>query len=59
MGYDLTTTTIIVSCRVSRHNDERDQRDDKLAEELNDRLKTAVSEIVQDPKYRPILPVEA
>jgi hypothetical protein len=48
MGWDEQTLTI--SALVSRHNSERDRRDDHLWEELQGRIRT----IVNEEKYESI-----
>ena len=50
MGYDQRRIEVVLD--VSRHNDERDQRDDALAEELRARIR----ELVESPRYEVLRP---
>lgn len=51
MGYDRVIWRGEVHARVSRHNSWRDERDNKLWDEMRERLEKAVEEISTDPKY--------
>ena len=48
MGYD--SRKLVVTARVSRHNDERDERDDGLWDEFCSR----VSDVASEPEFKPI-----
>jgi hypothetical protein len=48
MGYDQQRIEVVVS--VSRHNDERDERDDKLLEEL----RAAIRALAEQPRFEPL-----
>ena len=50
MGREAVNLTI--SCTVSRHNDERDKRDDKLVDDLVNEIQ----ELCRQKKYEPIRP---
>lgn len=50
MGYDQRRIEIVLDA--SRHNDERDRRDDALAEELREKIR----EIVESPQYEVLRP---
>lgn len=50
MGADSVTITIFVS--LDRHGDERQERDDKLYEELKEKIR----QLLEDPKFAPIRP---
>lgn len=52
MGWE--RKTIEISGSVSRHNSERDDRDDALWAELTGRLRM----IVDDPRYEPLMLIE-
>lgn len=52
MGYDLGRIEVVT--RVSRHNDERDARDD----EAKERLRQEITDLIEaDPDYRRIAEV--
>lgn len=53
VGYDVREMGVTLTVRVSRHNDERDARDDAMADEVAARLAAAVRDIVTDPRYAP------
>ena len=50
MGRESKSITVSVS--VSRHNSDRDERDDRLVEELHD----AIMDLCRHPKFEPISP---
>lgn len=49
MGWDSGTITVYVS--LDRHGDDRQERDDKLYEELKEEIR----KVIQQPKYAPIV----
>lgn len=48
MGYNQEKIEVVLS--TSNHNDERDERDEKLAEEL----RAEIERLLQQPKYEPL-----
>jgi hypothetical protein len=54
LGHQQAVIEVHVYARLSRHNSEEDIRDNALFDELRQRITTAVEEIVNEPKYKPI-----